>query len=226
MKKFIIFGCIFLSLMTSCGTTDDSKSIAILTPVTHPSLEESEKGFIETIEKEHPGKYKFVTYNAQGNKTLMRSELEEIAKGSYDLVLSIGTAATQMTTEVFAKKGITTPIVFTAVNMTEKFSGTNVTGVKEVLQFDEEIAALLSYKPNLSKVLLVYNPAEPGLQKDHAEIAAILHKRNIKLSTAEVFQTNELKSEGFSSLGRCRRPHRHQRQYRRFRPRSVMQNVQ
>ncbi len=192
MKNFII---LCLLLLTSCGKSDEKKTIAILTPVSHPSLEHCEKGFIETIEKHSPGKYEFVTYNAQGNKTLLRSEVEEISKRNFDLVLTIGSSTTQMTTEVFSKKHILTPIVFTAVNITEKFAGDNVTGVKEMLRFNEEIEALISYKPELSKVLLVYNPAEPGLQKDYEEIKQILEERNIVLQAVEVFQTNELKAK-------------------------------
>lgn len=193
MRHFLSI-CI-LVLCTACSTQDDKKSIAILLPMTHPSMEQCEKGFIETMEQSAPGKYRFVTYNAQGNKTLLRSEVEEIAQRNIALVLTVGTTTTQMATEVFAKKTITIPIVFTAVNITENFTGVHVTGVKELLNFDEEIASLLIYKPNVKKVLLVYNPAEPGLQKDVEEINSILRKRSIALGTVEVFQTNELKAK-------------------------------
>jgi putative ABC transport system substrate-binding protein len=174
-------------------------SIALLTPVTHPSLEQIEKGFKETL----PSEYRIDTYNAQGNKTLMRSELEEIVRGDYDLLFTIGTTASQMATEVFAKKGIALPIVFTCVNDPEGFriSGNNVTGVQEMLNFREELAALLKYKPTIKKVLLVYNPAEPGLQKDQREVEKILKEHEIGLSTVETFQTNEIKAKVTPFLG-------------------------
>ena len=78
----------FVTLLTSCGKSEEQPlSIAILTPITHPSLEQIEMGFKQTIEAKAPGKYRFVTYNAQGNKTLMRSEIEEILqKDQADLV--------------------------------------------------------------------------------------------------------------------------------------------
>src|SRR5262245_16917102 len=115
--KYLFLICVALVLMfISCGRSVDNKiSIAILTPVTHPSLEQTEKGFKETIETHYPGKYRFVTYNAQGNKTLMRSEIEEIAQKDFALVFTIGTLASQMTKEVFDKKGLETPIVFSSV---------------------------------------------------------------------------------------------------------------
>lgn len=200
MKK-IVMACLFcLSVLAACGKSEEKVSIAILTPVTHPSLVKMEQGFVDTIQNQFPGKYTFVTYNAQGNKTLMRSEIEEIAKGKFEMVLTVGTLTTQMATEVFSKKEITMPIVFTAVNATEKFTGEHVTGVKEMLRFDEEIAALIAYKPSLSSVLLVYNPTEPGLQKNVEEIDQILRKRDITLNTIEVFQTNELKAKVSPSM--------------------------
>ncbi len=180
--KYLLFICLSLVLiLISCGKSAGNKlPIAILTPVTHPSLEQIEKGFRQTMETAHPGKYRFVTYNAQGNKTLMRSEIEEIARKDYALVFSIGTSASQMITEVFAKKNIEKPLVFTCVNdpmgfqiiSSEEFPGGNVTGVKEMLRFEDELAALLSTRPDIKTFVLVYNPAEPGLQKDQKEIGA------------------------------------------------------
>lgn len=201
MKQIILI-CLFLSLLlTSCGKSDNQQiSIAILTPLTHPSLEQIEKGFKQTMEAESPGKYRFVAYNAQGNKTLMRSEIEEIAQKDYALVFTIGTSASQMAAEVFEKKNISTPIVFTCVNDpvtfhiidSEEAPGANITGIKEMLHFEEELAALLQYKPAIKRIILVYNPTEPGLQKDQQQIEHILKQKDINLQTIEAFQTNEL----------------------------------
>ncbi len=54
---------------------------------------------------------------------------------------------------------------------------------------------LIRYKPAIKRVLLVYNPAEPGLQKDQQEIQRILQERRIDLITVETFQTNEIKAK-------------------------------
>lgn len=199
--KYIFLICVaLLILLVSCSQSDDRIPIAIITPVTHPSLEQIEKGFKQTMEENGPGKYRFVTYNAQGIKSLMRSEIEEISQKDYAMVLTIGTMASQMTKEVFEKKGLETPIVFTCVNdpvgfnvvASEQSPGKNITGVKEELRFEEELAALQQYKKGIEQVLLVYNPAEPGLQKDRKAIEGILKQHNIVLKTVEVFQTNEI----------------------------------
>lgn len=198
MKKLVVCAISLLCLLCGCEKAPNERlKIAILTPVSHPSLEQSEKGFKERIEAKYPGACEFVTYNAQGNKTLMRSEVEEIARKKYDLVFTIATSPSQMTKEVFVTKGIKTPIVFTCVNDPEGFGivGENITGVKEMLQFDEELAALLQYKPQIQRLLVIYNPAELGLHKDIVQIRQILKQKAIELVTLEVFQTNELLSK-------------------------------
>ena len=188
------------ALMQFNSVDKEAIPIAILTPATHPSLEQIEKGFKQTLEKEGKGKYHFVTYNAQGNPTLMRSEIEEIALKNYALVFSIGTRATQMTKEVFEKKELKTPIVFSVVNdpvgfnivSSEEIPGRNITGIKEMLHFNEELEILLKYKASIRNILLVYNPLEPGLQKDRLEIERLVKTKEIAFQCVEVFKTNEI----------------------------------
>ncbi|HLB52404.1 MAG TPA: ABC transporter substrate-binding protein [Chlamydiales bacterium] len=199
MKKLLICAALF-SMLNACTNQENKKiSIAILTPVTHPSLEQIEKGFKETVETTSPGKYQFVTYNAQGNKILMRGEIEEIAQKRYPLVFTIGTLSSQMTKEVFTKKGLDTPIVFTCVNdpvgasivQSEQSPGGHITGVKELVDFRKELDLVLHYKPDIHRVLLVLNPMEPGIAKDSENVRTILKEKGIELITVEVFQTNE-----------------------------------
>lgn len=211
MKKISLFICAALLTVFGACTNQQSKKvpIAILTPVTHPSLEQIEKGFKETIEANSPGKYRFVTYNAQGNKTLMRGEIEEIAQKGYPLVFTIGTLSSQMTTEVFAKKGLDMPIVFTCVNdpvgfhivQSEQSPGGHVTGVKELVDFRKELELVLQYKPDIHRVILVLNPMEPGIAKDGEEVRSILKKKGIELMTVEVFQTNEFMAKVSPLMG-------------------------
>lgn len=212
MKTLFIFALLSLCLFSSCDkATENQIKIAIITPVSHPSLEETERGFLETLDKKSPGRYSHVTYNAQGSKTLMRSEIEEIARKEYDLVFTIGTTSSQMAKEVFSKKGIDIPIVFSSVNdpvgihlvSSEEHPGGNITGVKELLEFENEIAHLLSYKPQIARILLVYNPLQPGLQQDQELIKQILNEKNIALTTVEIFQASELLAKTTSAISQA-----------------------
>lgn len=172
--------------------------IAILTPTTHPSLEQIEKGFKETLSG--GGKYEFRTYNAQANKTLMRSEIDEIARQGYDLVFTIGASATQMAKEALDKKKNPLPIVFTAIAepmnlniiQSEQSSGNQLTGVKEIINFRKTIEVMQALAPDLKTVLLVYDPTQYGLAHDKAHIEEMLSNLGLRLIPVEVFKTNEL----------------------------------
>lgn len=198
MKYLFVVFAIFCAVMMLVLRRDEAAyRIAILTPMTHPSLEQIEKGFIKTLAQQNPKKFKFKTYNALGNKTLMRSSVEEIARGKYDLVLAIGASTARMSKEVFEKKLLSTPIVFTAVPTPLKFdliasessSGNQLTGVKETTDFVKELGFL---RNKVKSVLLVYDPSQYSLEVDKQEIKKILESMRIELRVAEVFKTNEI----------------------------------
>jgi len=204
MKKIIlilcVFGVLFFTFKLSQSSPLKKFNIAILTPTTHPSLEQIERGFIDLIIKEYPNEYSFKTFNALGNKTLMRTEIEEIGRGNYDLVFAIGAGAAQMSKEVFEKKQLMIPIVFSAVpkplNLNliadEKSSQNTLTGVKEVTDFQRELSILSRIKPKVNTLTLVYDPTLHGLQEDRKEIEEIVAKMGITLVCVEVFKSNEI----------------------------------
>jgi putative ABC transport system substrate-binding protein len=198
MKYFIlVFVLICLATVGLLTFKGEGCKIAILTPTTHPSLEQIEKGFVDTMEKHFRQKFTVKTYNALGNKTLMRSEAEEIALGDYDLVFTIATQATRTMKEVFEKKKLSTPIVFSAVPFplemdlvaSEASSGNQLTGVKETTDFAKELEIL---RNKARAVLLVYDPSSPSLTSNKEEIETILTSMGIKLKTVEIFKTNEI----------------------------------
>jgi len=198
MKYFIlVFVLICLATVSLLTFKGEDCKIAILTPTTHPSLEQIEKGFVDTMEKHCRQKFTVKTYNALGNKTLMRSEAEEIALGDYDLVFTIATQATRTMKEVFEKKKLSTPIVFSAVPFplemdlvaSEASSGNQLTGVKETTDFAKELEIL---RNKAKAVLLVYDPSSPSLTSNKEEIETILTSMGIKLKTVEIFKTNEI----------------------------------
>ena len=174
--------------------------IAVVQPAIHPSMDEITRGFIETIEKESKYSYDFTIFNANNNVMLMRAQIEEIVQQQFDLVMTIGSKATQLAQEVIQKKQSTMPVVFTAVadpigqNIIKSYenSGNQLTGVIEELHFDEQLELLLLLKSSVKHVLLVYNPSQIGLIKEADIIEQILVSRNILLSKAEVYNSNEI----------------------------------
>jgi len=186
-----------------CGhlTRKNPHRVAILTPVSHPSLEQIEKGFIETLNKENPGMYECTTYNANGDRTLMRSQAEEIVQNDYSLIFTIGTGTSKMAKEITAKKEKLTPIVYGAVGdplgmdlvASLESSGNNLTGVTEPRNIPLQIALLKAFKPNLKSVLIAYDPGQDRrLEKDKDQFTAGLQKEGVQVKSVEIYQINEI----------------------------------
>ena len=97
-----------------------TKSVAIITPVTHPALEDIQQGFTETLLKQGDYNCKVSVFNANGNETLLRSQAEKVVRGNYDLIFTIGAHATCTIKELIHKTNSKTPFVFGVVAQVEK----------------------------------------------------------------------------------------------------------
>lgn len=182
--------------------------IAILTPVTHPALEQIENGFKEQlINAKVP--CKFTTYNANGNQALMHAQVEEILQKKYDLIFTIATQATKMMKEISTKKQITTPIVFGAVNepvqldliKDKQSSGNHLTGTTEENDYRKQVSLLFQINPNIKNLLIVYNPTQRGgLEKDKQEVEKLLQTHGVNVTSLEVNNSNEISQKSHSLM--------------------------
>lgn len=204
MKRMIFFVA-FAALLAatyfiSRERPQDVLKIAIITPTTHPSLEEIERGFRETIHKLSPKACQIKTYNGHANKTLLRAEVENAAHSSYDLVLAIGSGTAQMSQEVFLKRNSATPIVFTAVAKPHKLSLQSLSGVKEEVDFEKLLSLLPYLGRDIRTVLVVYDPNNHGLKEDRQDVEKILKQMNIALKSVEVFRSNEIQAKALAFI--------------------------
>lgn len=185
-------------------TVTYGQKIAIFEPVAHPAIEDIERGFRDTLSKSMGGEYTFKVYNAQGNKTLMRAQAEEILQGSYDLIFSIGAAPTQLIAELRTKKNIAIPIIFAAVDdpvgigiaNSLELPGKNITGVREEKNFEEQLSFLLMLKPSVKRMLLVYDPTQgTGLEKYKKQLQDLIAQKGISFQAIEIYQAHEIQQK-------------------------------
>jgi putative ABC transport system substrate-binding protein len=208
-KSIIIFVILFIGVASSIFvymcTKQKAKSgttrIAILTPLTHSALEEIEQGFRETLEKAHPHAYSFTTYNANGNKTVLRGQAEEIVGDSYDLIFSLGAYCTTTIAELLHKKEATVPHVFGGVdgrNFAQSVKDINdsSTGVYMEPDYEGEMDILHELKPDIKNILLVYDPTQgTGLEKYKNEITQYIQKFGSTLQSVEVYHIQEIQQK-------------------------------
>src|SRR5580704_3701984 len=90
--------------------------LAFFVPAVHPSMDDIERGVREHMkdQKEYP--MIIDTYNANGNRTLLRAQAEEIVQGNYDAIITVGAQCSQVTHELLTKKQSQVPLIFSAVD--------------------------------------------------------------------------------------------------------------
>jgi putative ABC transport system substrate-binding protein len=202
----IIIGCLFVYLRHTQQKKAAAYSIALFTPTTHPALEEIEQGFGETLQKLNSKSYTFTTFNANGNRTLLRAQGEEIVSGHYDLICTLGATCSQTVAELLSKKGIKTPHVFCGLESRElaqslMATNTSSTGVYTEPNYAQEMDILHTLKPATKNILLVYDPTHgTGLEKYKQEIEEYIKKFGITLHSVEMYQTNEIQQKVEASL--------------------------
>lgn len=212
-QKHKLFNFSSLTKTADSNSTASSSSkpfkIAIFTPISHPSLEKIEEGFRDGLTQKYGLTCSFDTYNANGNRTLMYSQAEEIIQKDYDLIYTIGAMTTQMAKEVSLKKNKLTPIVFGVVARPEKLnliesrecSGNHLTGLTGDPNYEFQINMLHFLKPDMKKVLLIYDPTQSsGLEYDKQIVEKILGQLNVQLIPVEVYKTNDVYSKAASML--------------------------
>jgi putative ABC transport system substrate-binding protein len=197
-------GSVYIS--NKSAKKSEALRIAIFTPTTHQALEEIEQGFKETLQKPAIKSCVFTTFNANGNRTLLRAQAEEIVGGNYDMIFTIGAFCSQTIAELLHKKELKTPHVFGGVDGPE-FAESLVqlnqssTGVYVKSDYKHEMEMLHKLKPSTKNILLVYDPTHgTGLEKYKREIEDYVKQLGITLHAVEVYHTNEIQQKVAASL--------------------------
>jgi putative ABC transport system substrate-binding protein len=177
------------------------KSVAIVLPATHPSLNQIQQGFTDALTKSGLN-CEFAIYNSNGNRMLMRSQIEEVIQKNHDLVFTIGSSASHMACEVMQKKQATIPIVFSAVEQgfaanhfleSAKNQRAYVTGLFSDNNFKQQVDVLMALKPSTKSVVLVYDPTtKGGIDQDVKEMRELFAKHSVRLNLVEVFKPNQV----------------------------------
>lgn len=211
MKKILILismvaiACLALigiyMLQEKEADTSAYKHIAFFVPTTHPALQEIERGFKETLASLSDQNYRYTVFNANGNRTLLRGQAEEMADGAYDLLCTVGASCSQTVAELLHRKGKETPHVFCGLegaDLSRSLQDTYryATGMYVQPNYKKQIALLHKIKPDIKRLLLVYDPAHGvGLEQDKDAIASYCASHGTELQAVEVFQTNEIQQK-------------------------------
>jgi putative tryptophan/tyrosine transport system substrate-binding protein len=201
----LLAGLIVAPSLFSCQQSERTTSegekieIGITQLVQHPALDSARAGFIEGLKEKgyEDGNNIIIDYqNAQGDTATSQIIAQKFASENKDLILAIATPAAQAVYN--ATKEI--PTVFTAV--TDPISaeiakdwissGTNLTGVSDMVPVDQQLELLLKLIPEVKTIGVIFNTSEANSVVQVEALKEEAAKLNLEVKEIGVTNVNEI----------------------------------
>lgn len=178
---------IFCFLLFGCQKKEET--VAILLPVSHPSLEAIEMGFKESF----PEGTEFKTFNAQGDLTILKQQTVVASKGEYQAIFAIGAQAALMAKKSLEAAHKATPLIYGAVMAPEELGLEGTIGSIESTDYRQ----FFRQAPfdHFKKILIPYDPGGWKLSAMAQEAKKCLEERGVVCHLVEVFSTREVKQK-------------------------------
>ncbi|MPM11753.1 hypothetical protein SDC9_58104 [bioreactor metagenome] len=213
--SLILISLLTVSNLLGCEKTKDSASvneetkirIGVNQLVQHPALDSAREGFIEGLKEKgyEDNKNISIDYqNAQGDTATSQTIAQKFVADKKDLILAIATPAAQAVYN--ATKDI--PTVFTAVTdpiaaeiaKDWRSSGTNLTGVSDMVPVDKQLELLLKLKPDVKTIGVIYNTSEANSEVQVQALKKEAEKVNLKVKEIGITNVNEINQNLTSAI--------------------------
>ncbi len=204
-----VLGALALSVTLVGPAAAQQKSVAVTAIVEHPALDSVRDGVKDALAKagfEEGKNLKWQYQSAQGNTGTAAQIARKFVGDKPDAIVAIATPSAQAV--VAATKQI--PVVYSAVTdpvaaqlvPSMAASGSNVTGVSDVLELDKQIDLIVKVVPNAKRVGMVYNPGEANSMVVVEALRAQLPKRGMSLVEAAAPRSVDVGSAARSLIGK------------------------
>lgn len=212
MKKALLMVGILLlfSLLISCEKKDnktvasknDMKRIVVITPLSHPSLDQSIDGFRQgLLEKDYTDtNVEFIFTNASGDfgkiASLVKSAIARKPSVIFVLTTPVAAEAIKLTNAAhipMVYTAVTDPVEAKIVTSMEK-SETLATGVSDRYPVNEQVKMFIRILPTMKTAALIYNPAEANSRILVKQTISALEENNIEGLKYEVNNASEISS--------------------------------
>jgi putative ABC transport system substrate-binding protein len=197
------------SLSAAVVHANDVKSVAVTSIVEHPALDSVRDGIRETLAAEgfEEGKtLRWEFQSAQGNPGIAAQIARKFIGDKPDVIVAIATpsaqaviAATKSVPTVYS--AVTDPVAAQLVPSWEP-SGTNVTGVSDMLALDRQIELIKQVVPNAKRIGMVYNPGEANSMVVVEQLKKMLPEQGMTLVEAAAARTVDVGAATRSLVGK------------------------
>ena len=198
-----------LAAVCSAPAMAADKSVAVTAIVEHPALDAVRDGVKDELKEEgfEAGKnLKWEYQSAQGNTGTAAQIARKFVGDKPDAIVAIATpsaqalvAATKSIPVIYS--GVTDPVAAQLVK-DWKASGTNVTGVSDLLELDKQVELIKRVVPNAKRVGMVYNPGEANSAVVVKALKELLSKSGMTLVEAAAPRSVDVGSAAKSLIGK------------------------
>ncbi|MEC6749188.1 tryptophan ABC transporter substrate-binding protein [Marinilactibacillus sp. XAAS-LB27] len=184
---------------TATETPEEQFTVGLLQTTSHPSLDEIREGTIQGLADNGYVEGENLTINfqnAQGDQNLMNTMASSIVSDGADIVIGIGTPASQALTNATSE----IPVIMAAVSdpigsglvTSEEEPGGNVTGVKNQAPVEEQIKLMTDILPDVQTVGMLYSSGEDNARAEAERAQVAIEDAGLDLETYTVSNTNEI----------------------------------
>ncbi len=210
IKSWAPVGAVALAIASLTGTAvAQEKSVAVTAIVEHPALDAVRDGVQAALKEagyESGKNLKWQYQSAQGNTGTAAQIARKFVGDKPDAIVAIATPSAQAV--VAATK--TVPVVFSAVTdpvaaklvPSWEASGTNVTGVSDLLALDKQMDLVKQVVPDAKRVGMVYNPGEANSVVVVKELQKLLPTMGMTLVEAAAPRSVDVSSAARSLVGK------------------------
>ncbi|WP_050476428.1 ABC transporter substrate-binding protein [Herbaspirillum rhizosphaerae] len=198
-----------LAAVCSAPAFAADKAVLVTAIVEHPALDAVRDGVKDELKDEgfEAGKnLKWEYQSAQGNTGTAAQIARKFIGDKPDAIVAIATpsaqavvAATKTIPVVYS--GVTDPVAAQLVK-DWKPSGTNVTGVSDLLELEKQVDLIKRVVPNVKRVGMVYNPGEANSAVVVKALKELLGKSGISLVEAAAPRSVDVGSAAKSLIGK------------------------
>lgn len=211
MRRTIMVFCVLLGLYAPVAIAAPV-SISVNQFVEHPALDAVLKGLQDYL-KEHNVEAAFKVHNAQANMGTATQIGQQMIGEKADLLVAIATPSAQASVQALKKApaDLKRPLLFTAVTdpvaagLVESFDKPSryVTGVSDLLPLDKHLEMVMTYKPDIKRLGVLYNAGEANSKVTVARLKEMSQNMGFKVVEATAPKTADVYSAAKSLVGRC-----------------------
>lgn len=190
------------------AASEEKLIVGLLQTTSHPSLDEIREGTIQGLADNGyvDGENIEINFqNAQGDQNLMNTMANSMASENADILIGIGTPASQALKNASSE----IPVIMAAVSdpvgsglvESEEEPGGNVTGVKNQAPVEDQIQLMTDILPNVETVGLLYSSGEDNARAEAQRAEAAIRQAGLTPETYTVSSTNEIQQMVASMAG-------------------------